>query len=146
MTSPRSIALIFQRAAALVVVVCSLCVILPALCSDGMTYSLVSTHTCAKSVIVIDLVDCVICCDSGNPQYSPDNDGLCVAAYDSITGVLTSMYAYLIPFIPILVSSVLYNNHDIAKSALLRTRFYIFLILYRTVSFDEFQCPRTNTL
>lgn len=126
-----TIADIFQRASLVTVIICFACILIPAWNSDGLTYSLVSTSTCVNSVIVIDLVDCIICCDTGKTTFGQDS--LCTAAYDETIRLFSSIYAYVIPFIPICISTILYRNHDICRSMLLRGRFLVLLLLYRTV-------------
>lgn len=122
----------FQWAALALIIACFSCIVLPALLSDGYTYSLASTDNCAKSVIVVDVVDFIVCCDPG--KTTAGQQGLCIAAYDSTIKIFTSMYAYVIPFLPIFISSILYYNRCMLQSALVRARFLVILLLYRTVS------------
>jgi hypothetical protein len=142
--SALTIAETFQRASIVTVLACFACIMVPAWMSDGFTYSLVSTADCAHSLIVVDLVDCVVCCEPG--KVTPGQDGLCIAAYDETITIFSSVYAYLLPFVPIFISSILYRNHDILKSFLVRGRFLILLLLYRTVCSLLIDCTVRSSL
>ena len=142
----------FQRLILLSIFVCTVCVLVAGSFSEGVTYAIgeylvlvvyfvitltviVSTPNCPKSIIILDLVDSYICCQTDNPDYSSNNEGICIAAFDPYINILSSYWSLIIPFVPLTLSSLLLvNAREEYKSILIRIRFYVFLICYRIVS------------
>jgi hypothetical protein len=102
-----------------------------------------SMKGCKKQLLNINVVDSFICCEQNLHQH----DWICVAAFDSINQVISSILSFFLPFIPLVVLTLneacyLYLNQKfnrdnfdrLVTSCFLRGVLLSFIILFRTVN------------
>ncbi len=100
--------------------------------SEGHVYTRFRSAQCSTGVLNKMIEDSSLCCH-GHRSY----DWVCVAAYDQITAVMSSGWAWILPLLPWLAAAgreKYSETKDSTRPATLRRgAFYLALFLYRTV-------------
>ena len=99
-------------------------------------YSRFRSESCGHGVLVLNMVNSEFCCDN----IIHRSEWVCLAAYDSTNGLMTSMRAFFIPLFPffftVLTDFLTVERGEWGESlkgALSRFKWSVALILYRTV-------------
>ena len=100
--------------------------------SEGHVYTRFRSDECSTGVLNKMIEDSSLCC-SGHRSY----DWVCVAAYDEITTVMSSGWAWILPLIPLLAAArrekLSATSDSSHPNALRRGIFYLALFSYRVV-------------
>jgi hypothetical protein len=100
-----------------------------------LKYKRFTSPTCGQGLFIIQLPYSEFCC---NDHHYHTSDWACLAAYDDLNHILSSVFAWTIPIIPIVLSMVT----DIYLGYFSRTQkiharrliFNVMVFVYRTVS------------
>lgn len=63
----------------------------------------IKSGACQKRVLISQVEDSIICCEKDATKH----DWICIAAFDSFNRILTTYYAFMIPLIPLLLTTVI---------------------------------------
>jgi hypothetical protein len=93
--------------------------------------------SCKLNLLIIQVKDSLLCCD---PKHH-STDWVCAAFTDKINRFLTTKYTFLISFIPLMTMYVneqfILNLKNPLVSYALRFRIYVFVLLLRTVRWND---------
>lgn len=118
-----------------VVAICIVAMMFGISLNDGSIYTRYRTDDCDHGILNYKRAGSTLCCD--NHYHS--NDWPCVAAYDSMSHMLSSYWCWVLPLMPLLMTvlrDVRYRN-PLSKH-LRRLYAYVVIFIYRTVSYFAF--------
>jgi hypothetical protein len=97
-------------------------------------YSRFDSTDCKRGVFILEVFDSQFCCDD---KYH-ESDWVCVAAYDKVNAIWSSLLAWVIPLFPISLTMLLdFSNGQLQERKYIhlnRLLAYVALFAYRTVS------------
>lgn len=101
--------------------------------SDGHVYKRFRSLECGSGVFNRSVPNSARCCDEGSSGGGGD-DWVCTTAYDVLTGVMSSAWAWALPLAPLGIRALGGGLESLRRSDhIRRLGFYLALFLYRTV-------------